>query len=55
MDKDKVRKKYIDGRITSLEVLLEQIKENNYKTVSQIIGAIHNELETIKQIRKEHE
>lgn len=55
MDKDKVRKIYLNGRAFSLKALLEEIERHDYQTVSQIKGAISNELEFVERAIERHE
>ncbi len=50
---NKTTRTHLKARLTALEVLEEELKNENYSTISQVMGHIYNSIELQKRYNKE--
>ena len=47
-----IKKTFINAQKTLLNELLDEIKNEEYETMSQVIGALRNNLESLERLEK---
>lgn len=44
-------KAHLDAKVQALQEILDEIKSEEYETVSQVIGSIHNNMNILKKLK----
>lgn len=49
----KIGQTHLNAKLNSLAELIEEIKAEDYQTINQVIGHIHNSIEILAKIKKD--